>query len=149
MTTQTQFQTLLKETLEATRSFRTIIEQETAALKQARFTEVADLSDKKKQALQRYQDAVTHLSPFQDKMKTVSQNIKDMFKKEKNSFDTAVEENKQTLERAGYTTRRLSERVISIAKDVLQEKSLSYTQNGLMQKQATNRPVYMSVNETL
>ncbi len=149
MTTQAQFQYFVKETLDATKAFRTVIEAETSALKEARFTEVADLSDKKKTALERYQSAIQQLMPFQERLKATSGSIKDIFKKEKASFDHAIEENKNALERAGYTTRRLSERVISVAKQVLQEKSLSYTQNGLMQKQATTRPVYMSVNETL
>ncbi len=148
MTAQPNLNTLIKETLEATQAFRKITEAETESLQQAQFQQAADLAKTKKEALERYQTAITHLTPFQDQLKNSPQHIKDAFQEEKILFDKAVSENKKVLEKSGYTTRRLFDRVLSVAKQALNEKSLNYTQKGLMQQQPQTRPLYMSINET-
>lgn len=139
---------MMQATLKATQHFRRVIEQETDALNSFDYRQAGALHDAKKQAATDYADAIEMISKQAGLLKTVPQAAKDIFAKEREVFHEAIQANKSALEKAAILSKRLSSRIIGIAKNHMAENSINYSPYGTAMAQ-NKKAVYLSFNETL
>ncbi len=139
---------MMQATLKATQHFRDVITQETKALNEFDYRQAGQLHDAKKQAANDYADAIEIIGTQGALLKTVPQAAKDIFEKERALFRSAIQENKLALEKAAVLSKRLSSRIIGIAKNHMAENSINYSPYGTAMQQQ-KKAVYLSYNETL
>lgn len=139
---------LVNNALNTIMGFRLVIEEETAALKEYDFRKAVELQDQKEKYSVRYADIIEELSKHSTQLKKLPEEIKQRFRTENELFTHAAEENKSILLVSGKIAARLSNRVITIAKQAIAKDGLNYTRHGTA-KQAFVKPLHMQVNETL
>lgn len=139
---------LVNNTLNTIMGFRLVIEAETSALNEYDFGKAVGLQEQKEKYSIRYADIIEELSVHTEKLKQLPEDMKKRFRAEHELFSNAVEENKAALLASGKIATRLSNRVITIAKQALTKDGLNYTRYGTA-KQSFIKPLHMQVNQTL
>lgn len=139
---------LVNTALNTIMGFRFVIEEETAALRDYDFRKAIDVQKQKEEYAVRYADIIEELSAKSDQLKKLPEEIKQRFRTENELFTRAAEENKAILLISGKIAARLSNRVITIAKQAMAKDGLNYTRYGTS-KQSFVKPLHLQVNETL
>jgi len=106
----------MQEMMDIIDTLRGVMVQETEALKQARTNIVMEIQDAKMAAAQDYQDGIFQLMARKDEMKSVSPTVKNRLEKTRLEFKEIAETNKEALERMRKGLGRLSDRIMSSAK---------------------------------
>lgn len=138
----------LQEAIKTVRQFRLVIEEETDALDSNNFTEAVSLKKKKDDMLSSYASLMESFANRAEELKAIPSSLRSEIDNEKSLFQQASEANQQALKRAGQITKRLSERMVRLAKQAVAKEGVNYTQYGTT-RQSFLRPLHMQINETL
>jgi predicted DNA binding CopG/RHH family protein len=137
----------IKQAIHVIREFRSVIDQETQALQSSHFGRAVALKKKKDEMLSFYADTMEAFGARAEELKTLPESLKKEVQQEKALFKDSADANRQALQRAGQITKRLSERMVKLAKQAVAKEGVNYTQYGTT-RQSFIKPLHMQMNET-
>ena len=139
----------IEEFLSIITSFSSLLEQETKALKEARFQAVRELHENKKFHAKRYEEKVRNLTARRDELLDLDLETRERLLQERYNFNQLLERNKRALLSAKTSAQRLEETLLgAMRKSILDEKKTNYSAEGQPQTYNSATSSY-SFNETL
>lgn len=136
----------MQEMMDIIDNFKDVLVEETKALDETDTKTFFNLQDRKREIARDYQSGVNQILVRKDEMKQASPAAKAKLEKMRENFFETTQENMKAIERMNKGMKRLSDRIMSIARDNAQQKQqLVYKPSGEIYK---SRKTSIGVNES-
>jgi hypothetical protein len=120
----------IEEFLSIVASFSTLIENETTALKKAKFKEVNAMQENKKFHAKRYEENIKLLTSRRDELTSIDLETREKLRAEREKFNLLLEQNKRALLNAKDSTIRVANFILESArKAATKNKETCYSNN--------------------
>jgi hypothetical protein len=127
LTVRTQVQEILAVML----AFSNLLIKETNALKKADFAAVDALQADKKLFAKQYEAKITALAAYREALANLELPLREKLLKERVRFNAILDDNMKALELAQNSTKRLINRILEAARQVVvDEKQTNYSKGG-------------------
>lgn len=136
----------MQEMMESINDLKTVYLEENEALMESDLRTFLKLQERKMNAAEKYEQGVAEMTLRRDEMKDIDQDKKERLVTLQEEFVELAKINMEALDRMRGSVKRLSDRVMTTARETVQKERAKYGAAGALEK--SERRVSIGINES-